>query len=88
MTEENSLENRIKDAHENSTIIPKEERIDKNKQAGMQAGGEFMAYVIAGALAGWGLDSLLNTKPFLLILFLFAGFCLGIYRSSQVYSKN
>ncbi|MBU0799921.1 MAG: AtpZ/AtpI family protein, partial [Alphaproteobacteria bacterium] len=53
-----------------------------------RAGGEFMAHVIAGALMGWGLDTLFGTAPLLMVLLLLVGFATGIYRSSRVLGEK
>ena len=40
---------------------------------------EFVSGPIAGGLIGWGADTLLHTKPWVLIVFLMLGFLAGIY---------
>ncbi len=45
---------------------------------GLQAGGEFVAAIILGGAIGWGLDWLLGTKPWLLIVFFLLGTVAGV----------
>lgn len=40
---------------------------------------EFVSGPIAGGLIGWGVDSVIHTKPWGLIVFLMLGFLAGIY---------
>ncbi len=61
-----------------------EERQRKQMSAGMQAGTEFMSYVIAGGLVGFFADKFLGTLPLMLIVFIFAGFGYGIFRAAKV----
>jgi len=44
----------------------------------MRLGAEFVAGVIAGGAIGWGLDQLLGTTPFGMVIFLLVGFAAGI----------
>ena len=61
-----------------------EERQRKQMSAGMQAGTEFMTYVIAGGIAGFFTDKLFNTLPLFLIIMIFAGFGYGVYRAAKL----
>ena len=45
---------------------------------GLQAGGEFVAAIILGGAIGWGLDWLLGSKPWLLIVFFLLGTVAGV----------
>jgi ATP synthase protein I len=45
---------------------------------GLQAGGEFVAAILLGGAIGWGLDRLLGTKPWLLIVFFLLGTVAGV----------
>ena len=45
---------------------------------GLQAGGEFVAAIILGGAIGWGLDWLLGTRPWLLIVFFLLGTVAGV----------
>ena len=40
---------------------------------------EFVSGPVAGGLIGWGLDALLHSKPWGMIVFLMLGFLAGIY---------
>lgn len=61
-----------------------EERQRKQMSAGMQAGTEFMTYVIAGGVVGFLADKFLGTLPLFLIVFIFAGFGYGIFRAAKI----
>lgn len=61
---------------------PKAEGINSGARAGM----ELVTSIVAGALIGYGLDTWLGTKPWMLILFLFLGVGAGfmsVYRISS-----
>jgi ATP synthase protein I len=45
---------------------------------GFQLSSELIAGVVVGALIGWGIDRLLSTSPFGLIVFLLLGFTAGV----------
>jgi ATP synthase protein I len=46
---------------------------------GLRLSSELIASVVAGALLGWGLDHLLPTSPFGLIVFFLLGFVAGVF---------
>lgn len=53
---------------------------------GVRAGTELVGAIGVCAAIGYGLDRWLDTKPWLLILFLFLGVCTGflnVYRATQ-----
>jgi ATP synthase protein I len=45
---------------------------------GFRLSSELVAGVVVGALIGWGIDKLLSTSPFGLILFFLLGFAAGV----------
>ena len=45
---------------------------------GFQLSSELIAGVVVGAGIGWGIDRLLSTSPFGLIVFLLLGFTAGV----------
>jgi len=45
---------------------------------GFRLSSELIAGVVVGALIGWGLDRLLSTSPFGLIVFVLFGFAAGV----------
>lgn len=55
-----------------------------DRQAGMRAGSEFMAYIISGGLVGFGIGHFFGNMPLWLILMMFLGFGMGIYRAAQL----
>ena len=46
---------------------------------GLRLSSELIASVVAGALLGWGVDHLLPTSPFGLIVFFLLGFVAGVF---------
>jgi ATP synthase protein I len=46
---------------------------------GFRLSSELIASVVAGALLGWGVDRLLPTSPFGLIVFFLLGFVAGVF---------
>ena len=58
---------------------------------GFRLSSELVASVVAGALLGWGVDRLLPTSPFGLIVFFLLGFVAGLVnlvRSAGVAPRN
>jgi len=55
---------------------------------GLQAGGEFVAAILLGGAIGWGLDWLLGTKPWLLIVFFLLGTVAGVKNVIRVTSPK
>jgi ATP synthase protein I len=58
---------------------------------GLRLSSELITGVVAGAAIGWGIDHLLSTSPFGLIVFFLLGFVAGLVnlvRSAGVMSRN
>jgi ATP synthase protein I len=55
---------------------------------GLQAGGEFVAAILLGGAIGWGLDWLVGTKPWLLIVFFLLGTVAGVKNVIRVTSPK
>ena len=58
---------------------------------GFRLSSELVAGVVVGAAIGWGVDRLLSTSPFGLIVFLLLGFVAGVVnvvRSAGVIPRN
>jgi len=55
---------------------------------GLQAGGEFIAAILLGGAIGWGLDWLVGTKPWLLIVFFLLGTVAGVKNVIRVTSPK
>ncbi len=58
---------------------------------GFRLSSELVAGVLVGAAIGWGIDRLLSTSPFGLIVFLLLGFTAGVVnvvRSATAASKR
>ena len=60
------------------------ERDATNMNVGVRAGAELVTCLIAGAAIGYGIDYYFATKPFGLIIFLFAGIGLGFYEVYRI----
>ena len=67
------------DKEENSESLP--ENNYKGFAQAFRIVSELFANLLVGGLIGWTLDSLLDTKPILLIIFLIIGLISGIYTS-------
>ena len=77
------LEEKIKKAHKTEP----EQNSDKEfaaRQTGMRAGSEFIAYIISGGLVGYAIGHFFGNMPLWLLLMMFLGFGMGIYRASQL----
>ncbi len=58
---------------------------------GFRLSSELVAGVLVGAALGWGIDRLLSTSPFGLIVFLLLGFAAGVVnvvRSATAASRS
>ena len=74
----------IRSSRNIGTVQPGREAGDDTARASAMARGfrlssELVASVVAGALIGWGVDRLLPTSPFGLIVFFLLGFVVGVY---------
>lgn len=54
-----------------------------DRTTGMRAGSEFIAYVFSGAFVGWLIGTWFGNMALWLILLMFIGFGLGVWRASQ-----
>ena len=84
---EKSFENRLKDAKS----ITRHGEDNKNSekelsgiQLGFRIGTELIAAVIVGGLIGFGLDSWLGTKPWLLVVFVLLGNMAGLWNIFRI----
>ncbi len=67
---------------------PEKTRSDSGLSLAMRAGSEFVSAVVVGAAIGWGLDRLLGTNPFLLIVFFFIGVAAGVWNVIRLTSPK
>lgn len=74
---------RAKEANEAAKAAATE-RDATNMNVGVRAGAELVTCLIAGAGIGYGIDYYFMTKPFGLIIFLFAGIGLGFYEVYRI----
>lgn len=59
---------------------------DQSRSVGMQVASTMVGYPLGGIVIGWGLDSLFQTRPWIMIglMFLaFAGACLQVVRNNN-----
>lgn len=54
---------------------------------GFKIGSEFVGAILVGAAIGYGLDHLLGTKPWLLLLFFVLGFAAGVLNVMRGYKQ-
>ena len=64
--------------------VSKKSTGDPNARAGLQAGMEFSAAIILGALLGYGLDQWFSTRPAFTLIFFFLGVITGFYNVYRV----
>ena len=78
---EPSFDERLRAATERAKPPPTTPRSAMDGSAlavGMRVGVELVAAMAVGVAIGWGLDRWLGTKPWMLIVFVFAGGAAGI----------
>jgi ATP synthase protein I len=76
---------KYKHEHDNE-VIETPEDVSRNMSVGMRAGTELVGSIMGGALIGYGLDRLFDSKPWLLIVFLILGIFTGffnVWRTTQ-----
>lgn len=59
-------------------------RESSNRNSGVRAGAELVTLLIAGTAIGWGLDSVFQTKPLFLIIFVLTGIVAGFYEVYRI----
>ncbi len=80
------IENLEKKIEEAKTVKPAQaddSREMADRSTGMRAGSEFMAYIFSGGFVGWLLGTWLGNMPLWLILMMFLGFGMGVWRAYQ-----
>ena len=73
-----SLEQRLERAQAIEAERTKRAEPDANYRTGQLVLGHLVGAPLGGGLLGWGLDSLLGTRPWLMLVMLFLGFGAGI----------
>lgn len=76
------LEKKKKNSHFSYT--PSDEQEAENMNMGFRAGTELVVAMIAGGLIGFGIDSVLPTKPFFFIFFIIVGICTGFWNIYKI----
>lgn len=75
------LENRINKLKTKEIDDSGEQKEFADRSTGMRAGSEFMAYIFSGGILGGLMGHFFGNMALWLIVMLFAGFGLGIYRA-------
>jgi len=73
-----SLEERLERAQRIEAGRTRKAQPDPSYRAGQLVLSHLIGAPLGGGLIGWGLDSLLGTRPWLLLLMLFLGFGVGV----------
>ena len=84
MNDLKDLDDKIQKFKSGKTPEHDNEKEYADRNTGMRAGSEFMAYIISGGLVGWTIGHFFGNMPLWLILMMFLGFGMGIYRASQL----
>lgn len=84
MADLKDLEDKINKAKAGNGPETNNEKEYADRQTGMRAGSEFMAYIISGGLVGWGIGYFFGNMALWLILMMFLGFGMGIWRAAQL----
>ncbi|MFP3944146.1 MAG: AtpZ/AtpI family protein [Alphaproteobacteria bacterium] len=72
------VEARLRRARGNGKANPGQEEAPSARSAAYRLGSDIIAGLLAGAILGWGLDQLLATSPWLLIVCMLLGFAGGV----------
>ena len=76
------LSARLKKAHQNELGTARKEPKLRNEASGLgqafRIGTELISALLVGVAVGWGLDKLLGTKPWMMVIFIFLGGAAGI----------
>ena len=86
---EKNFEDRLKYAKSKTKHSENNKNNEKElsgKQLGFRIGTELIAAVIVGGLIGFGLDSWLGTKPWLLVVFVLLGNLAGLWNVFRITS--
>ena len=57
---------------------------DKSYQAGQLILSQLVVCPLGGGIVGWRLDRLFGTKPWLMLVFLFLGFAVGVWNVIRI----
>ncbi|MCL6678358.1 AtpZ/AtpI family protein [Sphingomonas sp. RG327] len=82
-----SLDRRLDELHRAEAEQAKQEQSNRVRQFGQKVAAQMIGAPAGGLLFGWGLDTLFNTKPLLMIILMFVGFGLGI-RNVYYWTKS
>lgn len=84
MADLKDLEDKIKAFKDRKKPETEDDATSAGSNPGMQAGSEFMAYIFSGVVVGWLIGHFFGNMALWLIVMIFLGFGLGIYRASQI----
>ena len=82
-----SLDERLDRLQQAEAARQSKTAVDPNMRVAQLVIGYLIGGPLGGGLLGWGLDSLLGTKPWLTLVMLFLGFAVGIRNVLRI-SKN
>ena len=82
-----SLDRRLDRLQQEEAKRTRKAEVDPNMRAAQLVIGYLIGGPLGGGLLGWGLDSVLGTKPWLTLVMLFLGFGVGIRNVLRI-SKN
>lgn len=82
-----SLDRRLDQLQQAEAAKQAKAAVDPNMRVAQLVIGYLIGGPLGGALIGWGLDSLLGTFPWLLLLMLFLGFGAGVWNIVRI-SRN
>ncbi len=75
------LEDRINKMKKEESDDTAQQKEFADRQTGMRAGSEFMAYIFSGGFVGWLIGHYFGNMPLWIILMVFLGFGMGTYRA-------
>ncbi len=82
-----SLDRRLDHLQQEEARKQAKRQVDPSMRAAQLVIGYLIGGPLGGALIGWGLDSLLGTFPWLLLLMLFVGFGVGVWNIVRISRK-
>ncbi len=88
----NALNERANEIRLRNKIESEEEKQEESSTAGerrgAQAGSEFLASIIGGAILGYGIDWMFDIQPWGMLTFMILGFVSGTYRAQATMHES
>ena len=82
-----SLDERLEHLQQAEAKRTRASTVDPNMRIAQVVMGYLIGGPLGGGLAGWGLDSLFGTKPWLMLVMLLLGFGVGVRNVLRISSK-